>query len=348
MAKQAEAERERRAKIIHAEGEFQAAQQLAEAADVIARQPMTLQLRYLQTLTEIATEKNSTIIFPLPIDLLKAFLPGTDRAGAGKGERTRGRSWSRASRASRATTRSRSPTGRCWWRSSPCSPACWRRSSRASGSGGAGRRAARRRPSPGRGAPPSPSSSSSLSSPARSPVAPHARAAGGDPRPQRARPPAGAAAPRAAREDCSHAGGRSRQAMRETREAETAASGRRPSPDAARPARPAPDGTRRRGRRPDCRAKPAAPARGPRGEAAGPARLFVQVYSSTNGARAREIVASSRRAASRCSSETAEVGRADQLPGAGGSVRRPAPPPTRPPGACVASYRLDTWVTDTP
>jgi regulator of protease activity HflC (stomatin/prohibitin superfamily) len=73
MAKQAEAEREKRAKIIHAEGEFQAAQQLANAAQVIATQPATIQLRYLQTLTEIAVEKNSTIIFPLPIEFLKGL-----------------------------------------------------------------------------------------------------------------------------------------------------------------------------------------------------------------------------------------------------------------------------------
>ncbi|MGH2522190.1 MAG: slipin family protein [Anaerolineales bacterium] len=71
MARQAEAERERRAKIIHAEGEFTAAQQLAEAARVMATQPAAIQLRYLQTLTEIAVEKNSTIIFPVPIDLFK-------------------------------------------------------------------------------------------------------------------------------------------------------------------------------------------------------------------------------------------------------------------------------------
>jgi regulator of protease activity HflC (stomatin/prohibitin superfamily) len=74
MARQAEAEREKRAKIIHAEGEYNAAQQLAQAAAIIGSQPATLQLRYLQTLTEIAAEKNSTIIFPLPIDLLKGFL----------------------------------------------------------------------------------------------------------------------------------------------------------------------------------------------------------------------------------------------------------------------------------
>jgi regulator of protease activity HflC (stomatin/prohibitin superfamily) len=74
MAKQAEAEREKRAKIIHAEGEFQAAAKLSEAAEIIGRQPATLQLRYLQTLTEIANEKNSTIVFPLPIELLRHFL----------------------------------------------------------------------------------------------------------------------------------------------------------------------------------------------------------------------------------------------------------------------------------
>lgn len=70
MAKQAEAERERRAKIIHAEGEFSAAQQLAEAAAVLAREPAGVQLRYLQTLTEISVEHNSTILFPVPIDIL--------------------------------------------------------------------------------------------------------------------------------------------------------------------------------------------------------------------------------------------------------------------------------------
>jgi regulator of protease activity HflC (stomatin/prohibitin superfamily) len=74
MAAQAEAERERRAKIIHADGEFQASERLAEAGAVIAREPTTLQLRYLQTLVEIASEKNSTIIFPLPIDLISMFV----------------------------------------------------------------------------------------------------------------------------------------------------------------------------------------------------------------------------------------------------------------------------------
>ncbi len=74
MAAQAEAERERRAKIIHAEGEFQASEKLSAAANVIAREPVTLQLRYLQTLTEIASEKNSTLIFPIPIDLINMFM----------------------------------------------------------------------------------------------------------------------------------------------------------------------------------------------------------------------------------------------------------------------------------
>lgn len=73
IAKQAEAERERRAKIIHAEGEFQAADNLTKAADVISRNPQALQLRFLSTLTEIATEKNSTIVFPLPLEILEAF-----------------------------------------------------------------------------------------------------------------------------------------------------------------------------------------------------------------------------------------------------------------------------------
>jgi regulator of protease activity HflC (stomatin/prohibitin superfamily) len=74
MARQAEAEREKRAKIIHAEGEFQASRQLAEAANIISANPTTLQLRYLQTLTEIAAEKNSTIIFPLPVDLIAGVM----------------------------------------------------------------------------------------------------------------------------------------------------------------------------------------------------------------------------------------------------------------------------------
>jgi regulator of protease activity HflC (stomatin/prohibitin superfamily) len=74
IAKQAEAERERRAKIIHSEGEFQAAQKLHEAAVIIASEPVALQLRFLQTLTEVATEKNSTTIFPIPIDMLSPFI----------------------------------------------------------------------------------------------------------------------------------------------------------------------------------------------------------------------------------------------------------------------------------
>jgi len=74
MAKQAEAEREKRAKIIHAEGELQASTQLAQAANIIGSQPSALQLRFLQTLTEIAVEKNSTIVFPLPIDLIEPML----------------------------------------------------------------------------------------------------------------------------------------------------------------------------------------------------------------------------------------------------------------------------------
>ncbi len=74
IARQAEAERERRAKIIHAEGEFQASQKLADAAAIIGKEPAAIQLRYLQTLTEIATERNSTTIFPVPIDLLTMFM----------------------------------------------------------------------------------------------------------------------------------------------------------------------------------------------------------------------------------------------------------------------------------
>ncbi|MFC1850902.1 slipin family protein [candidate division CSSED10-310 bacterium] len=74
MAKQAEAERERRAKVINAEGEFQAAQKLADAATIIGDHPMALQMRYLQTLTEVASENNSTTIFPIPIDLFSPFL----------------------------------------------------------------------------------------------------------------------------------------------------------------------------------------------------------------------------------------------------------------------------------
>jgi len=83
MAAQAEAERERRAKIIHADGEFQASERLAQAGAIIAREPTTLQLRYLQTLVEIASEKNTTIIFPLPIDLISMFLKKGQTEGKG-------------------------------------------------------------------------------------------------------------------------------------------------------------------------------------------------------------------------------------------------------------------------
>ena len=83
MAKQAEAERERRAKIISAEGEYQASARLAEAAEIMGRQPMTLQLRYLQTLTEIAAENNSTVVFPLPIDLVRPLIEMQERARSG-------------------------------------------------------------------------------------------------------------------------------------------------------------------------------------------------------------------------------------------------------------------------
>jgi len=75
IAKQAEAERERRAKVIHANGEFEAADKLTQAADIISQNPQALQLRFLGTLSEIATEKNSTIVFPLPLEILKAFEP---------------------------------------------------------------------------------------------------------------------------------------------------------------------------------------------------------------------------------------------------------------------------------
>ena len=80
MAAQAEAERERRAKIIHADGEFQASEKLAQAGSVIAKEPVALQLRYLQTLTEVASERNSTLIFPLPIDLISMFMNRGARA----------------------------------------------------------------------------------------------------------------------------------------------------------------------------------------------------------------------------------------------------------------------------
>ncbi len=77
MARQAEAEREKRAKIIHADGEFQASQKLLEAASVLAKEPLTIQLRYLSTLTEIGMEQNSVIVFPLPIDMISHFFSGS-------------------------------------------------------------------------------------------------------------------------------------------------------------------------------------------------------------------------------------------------------------------------------
>ena len=87
MAKQAEAEREKRAKVIHAEGEQQAAVTLASAADTISANPVTLQLRYLQTLTDIATERNSTILFPLPMDIIKPFVENVVAKASPEGNR---------------------------------------------------------------------------------------------------------------------------------------------------------------------------------------------------------------------------------------------------------------------
>jgi regulator of protease activity HflC (stomatin/prohibitin superfamily) len=85
IAKQAEAERDRRSKVIHADAEFQAAQTLVNAAAILASAPGGMQLRYLQTLAEIATEKNSTVIFPLPIDLIKPFMEIMDKVNARAG-----------------------------------------------------------------------------------------------------------------------------------------------------------------------------------------------------------------------------------------------------------------------
>jgi len=82
IARQAEAERERRAKVINADGELQASAKLAEAAEALQRQPVSVQLRYLQTLTEIGSEKNTTVIFPVPMDLISQWLPKP--AGTGK------------------------------------------------------------------------------------------------------------------------------------------------------------------------------------------------------------------------------------------------------------------------
>ena len=123
IARQAEAERERRAKIINAEGEFQAAAKLSDAADVISRNPVTIQLRYLQTLLEIGGEQNSTVVFPLPIDLIQPLLeavqgpvrPNRPARGSGPpGQRTRGRAEADAAPLTRAplTERPRTRT-RC-------------------------------------------------------------------------------------------------------------------------------------------------------------------------------------------------------------------------------------------
>jgi len=90
MAKQAEAEREKRSKLIHAEGEFAAAQQLQEASRILSQEPAALQLRYLQTLTEIATERNSTILFPLPMDLLRPLYLASERAASAAEQERRG------------------------------------------------------------------------------------------------------------------------------------------------------------------------------------------------------------------------------------------------------------------
>jgi regulator of protease activity HflC (stomatin/prohibitin superfamily) len=82
IARQAEAERERRAKVIHAEGELQASAKLSAAADVLARSPQALQLRYLQTLVEVTTERSSVVVFPIPLDLLTPFLkPQPEKTG---------------------------------------------------------------------------------------------------------------------------------------------------------------------------------------------------------------------------------------------------------------------------
>ena len=89
MARQAEAERERRAKIINAEGEFQAAERLAQAADIIGKHPAAIQLRFLQTLTEVATEHNSTTIFPVPIDLFQPFMKIAEAVGAASSDETK-------------------------------------------------------------------------------------------------------------------------------------------------------------------------------------------------------------------------------------------------------------------
>lgn len=92
IARQAEAERERRSKVIHAEGEFQASQRLADAANVLSQNPAAIQLRYLETIMGVAGDKNSTILFPIPIDLLRPFLQSTDQAPPTPSSRTTGTS----------------------------------------------------------------------------------------------------------------------------------------------------------------------------------------------------------------------------------------------------------------
>ncbi len=87
MAKQAEAERERRAKIVHADGEFQASQKLSDAAGIISGNPVALQLRFLQTLTEVAVDKNSTILFPVPIDIISPFMRNLEASRGDKAQR---------------------------------------------------------------------------------------------------------------------------------------------------------------------------------------------------------------------------------------------------------------------
>jgi hypothetical protein len=133
MARQAEAERERRAKVIAAEGEFQAAQRLGEAASIMAREPITIQLRYLQTLAEIATENNSTTIFPVPMDLLRPLLerPRTTRRREDRRSRLRA-----AGRPDRAGAGGRRSTGdySCSTATASCtgaSPSCRHGSARA-------------------------------------------------------------------------------------------------------------------------------------------------------------------------------------------------------------------------
>jgi regulator of protease activity HflC (stomatin/prohibitin superfamily) len=91
MAKQAEAEREKRSKIIHAEGEFSAAQRLVDAAHLLAEEPVSIQLRYLQTLTEIGVEKNTTLVFPVPVDIFSRIskLRAYSRASASSGKKSK-------------------------------------------------------------------------------------------------------------------------------------------------------------------------------------------------------------------------------------------------------------------